>query len=115
MTTNDRIKQVRHALALTQAKFAERIAISIGFLAEMELGNKRVNERIIRLIGMEFKVSEHWLRTGKGAMYDDDANANIAKAASLFKSLAREYQECALIQLNALTDLQSIKSQRLSE
>jgi len=105
-----RIKQVRLTLGLTQIKFAERIAISTGYLAGMELGNKKVNERIIRLISMEFGVNEHWLRTGEGSMYNEEADINIAKLTSLFKSLTPEYQECALTQLNALADLQNNKT-----
>ena len=109
-TMKKRIKQVRLTLGLTQIKFAERIAISTGYLAGMELGNKKVNERIIRLISMEFGVNEHWLRTGEGSMYNEEADINIAKLTSLFKSLTPEYQECALTQLNALADLQNNKT-----
>ena len=105
MPINERIKQVRHTLNLTQGKFGERIAISISYLAGMELGDKKVNDRIIRLICMEFNVSEHWLRTGEGSMYDKESEINIAKITSLFKSLNLQYQECALIQLNALVEL----------
>ena len=107
MTINERIKQIRQTLNLTQGKFAERIAISIGYLSGIELGDKTVNDRIILLVSWEFGVNEHWLRTGEGAMYDESADVNIANLNSLFKSLAPTYQECALNQLNALVDLQS--------
>jgi len=104
----ERIKQVRQTLGLTQGKFADRIAISISYLAGMELGDKKINDRTILLISMEFGVNEHWLRTGEGSMYDETANVNIAKVTSLFKSLTPEYQECALIQLNSLAELQKM-------
>ena len=105
MTINERIREVRQTLGLTQNKFSERIAISASYLAGMELGGKKVNERAIQLIVMEFNISEHWLRTGEGSMYDEASEINNAKIMSLFKSLNAKYQECALIQLNALAEL----------
>jgi len=71
----------------------------------MELGNRKINNRTLRLIGAEFGIDEHWLRTGEGAMYHETAEINLAKAISLFKSLSPQYQDCALTQLNALADL----------
>lgn len=111
MPINERIKQVRQTLDLTQGKFAERIAISTSYLAGMELGDKKVNDRAIRLISMEFGVSENWLRTGNGLMYDEASKVNAAKVISLFNSLSPRYQKCALTQMNALADLQSINKE----
>lgn len=105
MSINERIKQVRQKLALTQNKFATRIAISTSYLAGMELGNKKVNDRTIRLICMEFNIDEEWLRTGIGSMFNETADANIAKINSLFRELSPQYKRCALIQLTALVEL----------
>ena len=107
MSVKDRIKQVRQTLGFTQSKFAERIAISTSYLAGMEIGDNQVNKRTIRMISMEFDVSEHWLLTGEGSMYDEVGKANIAKITSLFKLLTASYQECAISQLNMLVDLQN--------
>ncbi|MDR2558081.1 MAG: hypothetical protein LBC86_00840, partial [Oscillospiraceae bacterium] len=96
------------SLGMTQTKFAQRIAIATSYLAGMELGAKKVNERIIRLVVAEFAVNEHWFRTGDGEMYDETADVNLAKITSLFKMLTPAYQDCALIQLNALAELQNI-------
>jgi len=108
MSICKRIKEIRQTLGLTQGKFAERISVSTSYLAGMERGDKKVNDRTIRLISTEFNVSEHWLRTGERSMYDESIEVNIAKVTGLFKSLNPRYQECALTQLNALTDLQKL-------
>jgi len=105
MTTGERIRQLRQTINLTQTKFAERIGISASYVAEIELGNKPANDRTMRLISMEYNVDEHWLRTGEGRMYDENADINIVKITSLFKSLSPQFQECALIQLGALAEL----------
>lgn len=111
MSPNIRIKRVRQTIGLTQQKFAERIAISTSYLAEMELGNKQVNNRTLRLIILEFGVDEHWLRTGEGFMFSGESNSRMAIITSLFKSLNPKFQECALKQLNELSDLyNSIKN-----
>jgi transcriptional regulator with XRE-family HTH domain len=106
MSINSRINQVRLALELTQSKFAERIAVSASYLAGMERGDKKVNDRVIRLVSMEFGISEHWIRTGEGEMYDDNEKMNAAKLLSVFNSLSPEYQQGALAMLDVLADLQ---------
>lgn len=105
MTTKDRIKQVRQKLELTQGEFAKRISILTSYLAGMESGDKKINDRVIRLIGMEYNVSEHWLRTGEGEMHDKKSEPNLVKLTSLFKLLRPSFQECAIAQLDALVAL----------
>ena len=107
MSINSRINQVRLALELTQSKFAERIAVSASYLAGMERGDKKVNDRVIRLVSMEFGISEHWIRTGEGEMYDVNEKKNAAKLLSVFNSLSPEYQQGALEMLDVLASLQN--------
>jgi transcriptional regulator with XRE-family HTH domain len=102
---NTRVNEIRQEFGLTQKQFAERIAISVSYLAGMELGNKNVNDRIIRLISTEFNISEHWLKTGIGSMYNEIVDLNLANLTSLFKSLSPDFQECALSQLMTLVEL----------
>jgi len=111
MTVNERVRSVRHALNLTQMKFSKQISISTSYLAGIEIGDRKVNERVIRLIGSEFNINEHWLKTGDGEMFSEDVDASIAKITSLFKSLSPQFQMCALEQMDTLFELeQSLKS-----
>jgi len=105
MSISKRIREVRHTLSLTQTKFAERIAISTSYLAGIEAGSKKINDRVIRLISAEFSVDEQWLRTGQGNMYNEVATVGIVKITNIFKSLSAKYQECALAQISALSEL----------
>ena len=106
MQIHERIREVRNALGLSQAKFAERMAISSSYLAEIELNNKVATERIIRLLSAEFNVDDHWLRTGDGSMFDTSMDAQVSKIISLFKSLNKQFKGCALNQMEELADLQ---------
>jgi transcriptional regulator with XRE-family HTH domain len=108
-TVKDRIREVRHALGLTQSKFAERISISTSYINGIECGDKKINDRVIRLIGMEFGVSEHWLNTGEGEMYNEKEDLDVVKALSLFKSLDPRHRKFALAQLDELVELQNDK------
>lgn len=66
---NERIKELRKALNLTQQEFADRIHISRGALAVYEIGRNEPIDAVIALICREFDVNEHWLRTGEGDMF----------------------------------------------
>ena len=48
MSINQRVKQVRQALKLSQAKFAKALAISNGYIAGIELEHNSVNDRLIK-------------------------------------------------------------------
>ncbi len=72
---NERIKQVRKTLGLTQQKFADRIGLKQNSIALIESG-RPTSDQTIFSICREFNVNEEWLRTGKGEMFlrlDEDA------------------------------------------
>jgi len=96
MSVNQRIKEVRTNLNLSQAKFAKRMAISSSYLAEIELNKKTASERVIRLLVTEFNVDDHWIRTGEGAMFKADMDVQLVKIISLFKSMDKHFKKCAL-------------------
>lgn len=106
MTKNQRVKEVRLALGLSQAKFAKAIAISNGYLAGVELENSKVNDRLIKLISLTFHVSEEWLKTGEGSMFCEPPNRLAEQALAIFKELKPEYQEYVLKQMEQLLEIQ---------
>ena len=108
MTTHERIKEIRKAVGLTQSKFADSIAISLSYLAEIEYGNKPISDRIIKLISAEFNVNDQWLRTGEGSMFNEDIDVEISKLISMFKSLNQPFKECALNQMRELTKIRPL-------
>ena len=66
---NERIKEVRKALHLTQAAFAGRVGVKQQTIAMLEAGNSNPSEQLINGICREFRVNEDWLRTGEGEMF----------------------------------------------
>lgn len=108
MTINDRIKQVRKTLMLTQIAFGEKICLSQGRLTAVEANKGNVTERTIKLVCSEFNVSEHWLRTGEGDMFNPpdsiveslvskfDFPAIVAQMLRAYEGLDQEQQAAVL-------------------
>jgi len=65
----ERIKALRKALKLTQAKFAEQLGVKPNTISQYESGRNEPIDAVVSLICREFNVSETWLRTGEGEMY----------------------------------------------
>ncbi len=68
---NERIKELRKSLNMTQSEFSAKIGLSRNFIAQIETGTKVPSDRTISDICREFKINEEWLRDGKGPMYKE--------------------------------------------
>ena len=68
---NERIKELRIALNLTQDAFAKRIGIKRNTVGNYETGNRVPSDQSIFSICREFNVNEEWLRNGTGEMFND--------------------------------------------
>lgn len=66
---NERIKEIRKYLNLTQQEFAEKIKVKRNTVATYEMGRSIPSDSAIALICKEFSVNEDWLRNGTGEMF----------------------------------------------
>jgi transcriptional regulator with XRE-family HTH domain len=87
MTVNERLAYARKKLHLTQAQFSEKICVSTGFLCSMEIGERKINPRMIKLINLTTGISSKWLETGKGEMFVQDATGEIEEIINLYRQL----------------------------
>lgn len=77
---NERIKQLRKALDLTQQKFAERLGVKRNTVGQWECGINALTDQVITSICREFNVNEEWLRNGTGEMFlQSNRNSDIAR------------------------------------
>jgi transcriptional regulator with XRE-family HTH domain len=90
---NQRVKQVREALELSQRNFSSILALSNGYIGGVETDVRKVNGRLIKLIVSEFGVNETWLTTGEGEMFAQNPDEKFTKLVGLFKELPPKYQE----------------------
>jgi transcriptional regulator with XRE-family HTH domain len=65
----ERIKQIRLFLKLTQEEFGARIGLTNASISRIESGSTVTTEQTIRSICREYNVNEAWLRTGEGEMF----------------------------------------------
>jgi transcriptional regulator with XRE-family HTH domain len=106
MTVNERIKEIRHTLKLSQRAFAKAVYVSHGYLAGIELGHNEVKDRLIHLIVSAFSVNKHWLLSGEGRMFNSTAEEKLERMTALFNELRPEFQDFVLRQIDELIELQ---------
>lgn len=81
---NERIKELRKALSLTQQEFAERLSLKRNTIATYEMGKSIPSDRTITDICEKYNVNEDWLRDGTGEMFRaEEENSIVAKATML--------------------------------
>lgn len=101
---NERIKEVRKALGLTQQKFGERIGVKGNTIAQYELGRNEPVSSVLSLLCREYNVNEEWLRTGEGEMFQDLSQGELA-ARVVGEALAddNKFIQSVFISLGKLT------------
>lgn len=85
---NNRIYEVRRKLGLTQDDFAKKLGLSRNFIYLIEKSEREPSTRTISDICREFRINEHWLRTGEGKMMVEVSEDE--ELASLFSQLLRD-------------------------
>lgn len=68
---NERLKQLRQYLQLSQKEFGDKIFITQNHVSSLESGRRTVPERTLKIICSTFGVNEEWLKTGEGEMMVD--------------------------------------------
>lgn len=67
---NERIKQLRKVLGLSQEDFARKLGLkSRGKIANIEFGKIEVDSQFAALICKQFNVNRDWLENGHGDMF----------------------------------------------
>lgn len=81
---NQRIKELRHKLGMTQREFAVKLGVTQAAVCWLERSGSHVRDGNITVICNRFRVRESWLRDGKGEMF-------AGKSAVIRKRLSAEY------------------------
>lgn len=68
---NERIRQLRKELKLSQTEFGKRLGIKQTTVAGYETGGRTPIDAVVSLICREFNVNEKWLRYGTGDMFEE--------------------------------------------
>lgn len=96
---NDRIKEVRKALELSQEEFGKKLGVSRGVIVNMELSRAEIKPLFIEHLCSVFNVNEEWLRNGTGEMFTEpeyfslDEYAKNKGLTALELDIIRAYME----------------------
>ena len=69
MNINQRLKELRKHLGLSQSKMAERLGVSLKTYQRYEQDSYDIPDRALRQIEATFSVNPVWLRHGRGEMF----------------------------------------------
>lgn len=106
MNAGERIFLVRKNLNMTMEKFGERIGITRAAISNIEKGNRSVTDQVAKAIFREYGVSENWLKTGEGEMFEPRSRSEVIAqfAGELMKEEDSSFRK-QLIEVLAELDL----------
>lgn len=106
MSINDRVKELRKTLKLTQREFGSKISVAQTYLSQIENGDREVTDKIAQLIILQFSVNENWLRTGSGKMFLEN-DRKQKEFFDIFDELSPVLQDYLIKTAKDLLDTQS--------
>ena len=86
-TINDRFKQVRLLLNMSQEEFGKSIGLSKSGVSNIEKGERGLRDTYINVICTQFNINSQWLRTGKGQPMLADAFSSYENFENYLKSV----------------------------
>lgn len=101
---DERLKQLRKELGLTQQEFSDKIGIKRNTFAQYENGRNEPIDAVVRLICSTYNVNEEWLRTGSGTMFVSK-NTNMRVQAWIDKVLAGRPEDIRYRAVSLLADM----------
>ena len=107
VTIQERLKAIRAELKISQREFAKQIYISQSQYAELEIGNRKLNDRIIHLISVQFNVNKNYLKDATGQMFNTDPpDCRLNELLNIFHSLDDLLQNYLLVQAREILKIQ---------
>lgn len=101
---DERLKQLRKELGLTQQEFSDKIGIKRNTFAQYENGRNEPIDAVVRLICSTYNVNEEWLRTGAGEMFVS-RKTNMRVQAWIEKVLAGRPEDIRFRAVSLLADM----------
>lgn len=100
------IKKVREDQNKSQDEFAKSLNLKRNSITLIETGRRNASDRTIKDICKTYKISEEWLRTGKGDMYKvfDEEDAQFADAMTDIFKEKNKFRRKMYMALKSLDD-----------
>lgn len=66
---NDRLKQLRKTLKLTQSEFAKKLNLSQNHISSLENGSRVITTRLLNDLEKTFNININFIKSGTGEMF----------------------------------------------
>ncbi len=106
MSYGQRVFELRKALELTLEKFGEPLGVTKTTISRIEKEERAITEQMAKAICREYGVSENWLKTGEGEMFEPRSRSEVIAqfAGELMKEEDSSFRK-QLIEVLAELDL----------
>lgn len=109
---NQRFRELRKALGLTQAEYGEILGIKTSGVSDIESGRNSVTERHIASLeaydppGMDAMINGNWIRTGEGQMFLEKGKRDrlISLTAKLLKDKPDSFKARFVAAMDTLSE-----------
>ena len=107
---NERLKELRDLLGLSQEDFGKRIGSARNTIANYELGRRTPSNTTVKAICREFRVNYFWLTKGDGDIFIGTPESVVDEIAEeydlddLDKKIIEKYLDLSDEQRNAVTE-----------
>lgn len=92
MTINERVRQLRKFLNLSQEEFGISIGLTKSGVSNIETGIRGVSDRHVKLLINSFNVNYDWLVCGSGHMFlDNDYKVTFENVSDEDKAFVCKY------------------------
>lgn len=102
---NNRIRELRKVLGLSQKEFGEKIGLKQNAVSYMEKNGSTVTEQNIKSICLQYSINEEWLRNGSGKMFLDNERRQ-KEFFDIFEELSPVLQDYLIKTARDLLDTQ---------
>lgn len=103
---NNRLKQLRSLLKLSQRNFANSIGVAPSTINDLEHNKYKLPERLVFAICYRFNVNEQWFLTGEGEIFNSEDKL-YKEFFEIYKTLSPVCQQFLLKTAKHLLELQN--------
>ena len=82
MSENERLKEIRKSLDLTQREFSDSLDIKQGSYSDVERGKAGISAVLLKNLIRRFRINPLWLCEGEGEMFIDTPDGLAASTSS---------------------------------
>jgi len=98
MSENERLKEIRKSLDLTQRDFSDALDIKQGSYSDVERGKAGISAVLLKNLIRRFRINPLWICEGQGSMFIDIPNEHSgitskSTAGHNIKNISREFEK----------------------